>query len=169
MHETRQALVFPLCPRCLCGSTEVLRFNYGVALSELGRVEESLAPLNKCLNLDPGYDNAAIAIGVSLATIGRHDEAEVVLKAAPKIQPDNALVRQHEQVGRVVMEIAQFGEAGLEINLNSSPQRHRGTEKVKESMACRFDTNHPTGECMKHRKHLFFLCVLGASVVQLWF
>ncbi len=53
--------------------------------------------------------------------------------------------------------------------LNSSPQRHRGTEKVKESMACRFDTNHPTGECMKHGKHLFFLCVLGASVVQLRF
>jgi hypothetical protein len=55
------------------------------------------------------------------------------------------------------------------FNLNSSPQRHRGTEKVKESMACRFDTNHPTGECMKHGKHLFFLCVLCASVVQLRF
>ncbi len=35
-------------------------FNYGVALSELDRVEESLAPLNKCLNLDPSYDNAAM-------------------------------------------------------------------------------------------------------------
>jgi Tfp pilus assembly protein PilF len=49
--------------------------------------------LNKCLNLDPGYDNAAIVIGVSLAKIGRHDEADGVLKAAPKIQPDNALVK----------------------------------------------------------------------------
>ncbi|MFA6309946.1 MAG: tetratricopeptide repeat protein [Sterolibacterium sp.] len=70
-------------------------FNYGVALSELGRVEDSLAPLNKCLNLNPGYDNAAIAIGVSLSKLKRYDEAEVVLKAAAKIQPDNALVKQN--------------------------------------------------------------------------
>ncbi len=70
-------------------------FNYGVALSELDRVEESLAPLNKCLNLDPGYDNAAIAIGVSLTKLERYDEAEVVLKAAAKIQPNNALVKQN--------------------------------------------------------------------------
>lgn len=70
-------------------------FNYGVALSELGRVEESLVPLNKCLKLDPSYDNAAIAIGVSLSKLKRYDEAEVVLKAAAKIQPDNALVKQN--------------------------------------------------------------------------
>lgn len=70
-------------------------FNYGVALSELGRVEESLAPLNKCLNLDPSYDNAAIAIGVSLSKLQRYDEAETVLKAAVKIQPDNVLVKQN--------------------------------------------------------------------------
>jgi len=70
-------------------------FNYGLALSELGRVEESLPPLNKCLNLDPSYDNAAIAIGVSLSKLQRYDEAETVLKAAVKIQPDNALVKQN--------------------------------------------------------------------------
>jgi len=70
-------------------------FNYGVALSELDRVEESLAPLNKCLNLDPSYDNAAIAIGVSLTKLERYDEAEIILKAAAKIQPDNALIKQN--------------------------------------------------------------------------
>ena len=72
-----------------------IAFNYGVALSELSRVEESLVPLNKCLNLDPSYDNAAIALGVSLAKLERYDEAEIVLKAATKIQPDNALVKQN--------------------------------------------------------------------------
>ena len=70
-------------------------FNYGVALSELGHVEESLVPLSKCLKLDRSYDNAAIAIGVSLSKLKRYDEAEVVLKAAAKIQPDNALVKQN--------------------------------------------------------------------------
>ena len=72
-----------------------LCFNYGVALSELGRAEASLAPLNKCLNLDPSYDNAAIAIGVSLSKLKRYEEAEIILKTAAKIQPDNALVKQN--------------------------------------------------------------------------
>lgn len=84
-------------------------FNYGVALSELGRVEESLAPLNKCLNLDPGYDNAAIAIGVSLSKLGRYDEAEVVLKAATKVQPDNALVKQN--LAATLARAGKFAEA----------------------------------------------------------
>ena len=70
-------------------------FNYGVALSELDRVEASLEPLNKCLILDPSYDNAAVAIGVSLSKLKRYDEAETVLKVAAKIQPDNALVKQN--------------------------------------------------------------------------
>lgn len=72
-----------------------IAFNYGVALSELGRVEESLAPLNRCLNLDPSYDAAAIAIGVSLAKLGRNEEAEVVLKSAAKLMPNDPLVKQN--------------------------------------------------------------------------
>ncbi len=70
-------------------------FNYGVALSELGRVADSLPPLNKCLSLDPSYNNAAIAVGVSLSKLARYDEAEVVLKAATKIQPENPLIKQN--------------------------------------------------------------------------
>ena len=72
-----------------------IAYNYGLALSELGRVEESLAPLNKCLNLDPGYDNAAIAIGVALSKLKRFEEAAIVLKEAAKRQPDNPLVIQN--------------------------------------------------------------------------
>lgn len=54
-----------------------------------------MAPLNKCLNLDPSYDNAAIAIGVSLSKLERFDEAEAILKASAKIQPQNALIKQN--------------------------------------------------------------------------
>ena len=72
-----------------------IAFNYGVALSELGRVEESLAPLKKCLALDPSYDNSAIALGVSLSKLNRFKEAEDILKTANKIQPDNALIKQN--------------------------------------------------------------------------
>lgn len=91
-------------------------FNYGVALSELNRVEESLVPLNKCLNLDPSYDNAAIAIGVSLSKLERYDEAEAVLKVAAKIQPDNALVKQNlaatlARAGKPVEALPYFRQA----------------------------------------------------------
>ncbi len=91
-------------------------FNYGVALSELGRVEESLAPLNQCLKLDPSYGNAAIAIGVSLSKLQRYDEAEAVLKAAAKIQPDNALVKQNlaatlARAGKHVEALPYFRQA----------------------------------------------------------
>lgn len=74
---------------------EDIAFNYGVALSETGKVEESLAPLRKCLSLDPAYDNAAIALGVSLAKLGCHAEAEEILKIAAKNQPDNPLIKQN--------------------------------------------------------------------------
>lgn len=91
-------------------------FNYGVALSELGRVEESLPPLNKCLNLDPSYDNAAIAIGVSLSKLERYDEAEFVLKTAAKIQPENALIKQNlaatlARAGKVEEALPYFRQA----------------------------------------------------------
>lgn len=70
-------------------------YNYGVALSELGRVEESLVPLRRCLSLDPDYTNATIALGVSLSKLGRYDEAEAALRLAASSQPDNALIKQN--------------------------------------------------------------------------
>lgn len=70
-------------------------YNFGVALSELGRVEDSLAPLKRCLQLDPGYINAAIALGVSFSKLERFDEAEACLRSAAKIQADNPLIIQN--------------------------------------------------------------------------
>jgi tetratricopeptide (TPR) repeat protein len=130
-------------------------FNYGVALSELGRVEESLAPLNKCLNLDPGYDNAAIAIGVSLSKLGRYDEAEVVLKAATKVQPDNALVKQNlaatlARAGKFTDALPYFRQAaslapdspvalmGLANCLNSIEGYEKESLKVYKDVVKRF-------------------------------
>ncbi len=70
-------------------------YNFGVALSELGRVEDSLEPLKRCLRLDPEYTHAAIALGVSLSKLGRFDEAETCLRSAAKTQPGNPLINQN--------------------------------------------------------------------------
>ena len=130
-------------------------FNYGVALSELGRVEESLAPLNKCLNLDLSYDNAAIAIGVSLSKLERYDEAEVVLKAAAKIQPDNALVKQNlaatlARAGKHLEALPYFRQAaslapdnpavlmGLAHCLDSMDAHRKEAQKVYKNVVKQF-------------------------------
>ena len=126
-----------------------------MALSELGRVEESLAPLNKCLNLDPGYDNAAIAIGVSLTKLERYDEAEFVLKTAAKIQPDNALIKQNlaatlARAGKFVEALPYFRQAaslapdnpavlmGLAHCLDSTDAHNKESLKVYKDVAKRF-------------------------------
>ena len=70
-------------------------YNYGVALSELGRAGDSIAPLSRCLKLDPDYVNASIALGVSMSKLRRYDEAEATLRSAAKAAPDNALVKQN--------------------------------------------------------------------------
>jgi len=130
-------------------------FNYGVALSELDRVEDSLVPLNKCLNLDPSYDNAAIAIGVSLSKLQRYDEAEFVLKAAAKIQPDNALVKQNlaatlARAGKYVEALPYFRQAaslapdspvvlmGLAHCLDSMDAHRKEALKVYKDVVKRF-------------------------------
>ncbi len=134
-------------------------FNYGVALSELDRVEESLVPLNKCLNLDPSYDNAAVAIGVSLSKLERYDEAETVLKAAAKIQPDNALIKQNlaatlARAGKYVEALPYFRQAtslapdnpavlmGLAHCLDSIDAHREEAKKVYKDVVKRFpDSN----------------------------
>ncbi len=130
-------------------------FNFGVALSELGRVEESLVPLNKCLNLDPSYDNAAIAIGVSLSKLERYDEAEEILKAAAKIQPDNALVKQNlaatlARAGKHVEALPYFRQAaslapnnpavlmGLAHCLDSIDEHQKEAQKVYKEVVKKF-------------------------------
>jgi len=128
-------------------------FNYGVALSELDRVEESLAPLNRCLNLDPSYDNAAI--GVSLTKLERYDEAEIILKAAAKIQPDNALIKQNlaatlGRAGKHLEALPYFRQAaslapdnpavlmGLAHCLNSIDTHQKEALKVYKDVVKRF-------------------------------
>ena len=145
-----------------------ISFNYGVALSELGRAQESLAPLNKCLNLDPSYDNAAIALGVSLAKLERYDEAELVLKAATKIQPDNALVKQNlaatlARAGKVKEALPYFRQAvslnpengaalmGLAQCLSSieDPDHQRDSLKIYKQVVQKFP-DAPFTEVAKH-------------------
>jgi tetratricopeptide (TPR) repeat protein len=64
-------------------------YNHGICLSELGRTEESVTPLRRCLELDPGYTNAAVGLGVAFARLHRDDEAAEALRTALAQDPGN--------------------------------------------------------------------------------
>ena len=66
-----------------------IAYNHGICLSELGRTEESVTPLRRCLELDPGYTNAAVGLGVAFARLHRDDEAAEALRTALAQDPGN--------------------------------------------------------------------------------
>jgi tetratricopeptide (TPR) repeat protein len=72
-----------------------IEYNLGICLSELGRVEECLAPLKRCVELDAHYANAYIGLGVAHARLGHPEEAEAALRSAVRIEPENAYAKRN--------------------------------------------------------------------------
>ena len=72
-----------------------IEYNLGICLSELGRVEECLAPLQRCIELDPEYANAFIGLGVAHARLGNSDAAEAALRTAVRLEPENAYAKRN--------------------------------------------------------------------------
>jgi tetratricopeptide (TPR) repeat protein len=72
-----------------------IEYNLGICLSELGRVEECLAPLQSCIDLDPDYANAFIGLGVAHARLGNPEEAEAALRSAVRLEPENAYAKRN--------------------------------------------------------------------------
>ena len=141
-------------------------FNYGVALSELGKVEESLAPLRACLKLDPSYDRAAIALSVSYSKLEQFDEAESILRKAAKIKPENALIKHNladtlARAGRTVEALSFFRQAaslapsnpaclmGLAQCLNSIAEHKAEALKVCKDVVKKFPPSPFTEAAMQ--------------------
>jgi tetratricopeptide (TPR) repeat protein len=124
-----------------------IAYNRGICLSQLGRVAESLAPLERCVRLDPDYVNAWVGLGVAHARLGRPVEAEAALRRAIALDPGNAdAVRNLGAVllrsGRADDAVPLFREAtalapedpGAALGLAQSLEQVGG-EAVKEAMA----------------------------------
>lgn len=72
-----------------------IAYNYGICLSELGRIQESVAPLEKCIQLDPQYTHACVGLGVAYTKLGRHGDAERMLRKAIALEPENAYAKRN--------------------------------------------------------------------------
>lgn len=72
-----------------------IEYNLGICLSELGRISESVAPLEKCIAIDPQYVSGLVGLGVAYVRLGRLDEASVALRKAIKLDPNNAYANRN--------------------------------------------------------------------------
>ena len=72
-----------------------VEYNLGICLSELGRVAESIAPLKRCLELNPKYMNAIAGLGVSYGRMRDFDQAEKILRVGVQIDPENPYIKRN--------------------------------------------------------------------------
>lgn len=107
-----------------------IAYNYGICLSELGKIEESVSPLERCIELDQEYTNAYVGLGVSYTRLGRNADAERVLRQAIAQEPDNAFATRNlaavlARSGKAVDALPYFrqvavlapNEAGVHLGL----------------------------------------------------
>jgi len=72
-----------------------IAYNYGICLSELGRIEDSVKPLQRCIELDTDYTNAYVGLGVAYTRLGRNEDAERALREAVYQAPQNAHAKRN--------------------------------------------------------------------------
>ncbi|NCR86151.1 MAG: tetratricopeptide repeat protein [Microcystis aeruginosa K13-05] len=95
-------------------------WNYrGIALDDLGRLEEAIASWDRALEMKPDYPNAWSSRGIALLNLGRFEEAIASFDRALEIKPDypNAWVSRGValvNLGRFEQAIASWDRA-LEI------------------------------------------------------
>jgi tetratricopeptide (TPR) repeat protein len=84
-----------------------IEYNLGICLSELGQTAACIAPLEKCVTLDPGYANAYVGLGVAYIRLGQQDLAEAALREAIRLDPQNAFAKRN-----LAASLARGGDPG---------------------------------------------------------
>ncbi len=86
-----------------------IAYNLGICLSELGRVAECVAPLERCTRLDSAHANAWVGLGVAHTRLGRAGEALAALTRAVELAPDNPYAQRN--LGAVLMQAERLDDA----------------------------------------------------------
>ena len=81
----------------------------GAVFKRLGRVNESLAPKQKAVELSPSDADAHNNLGITLQELGRLDEAEVSYRQAIALKPDYAEV--YNNLGTTLRELGWLDDS----------------------------------------------------------
>ena len=81
----------------------------GLLFKQLGRVNESVAAMQRSVNLAPQDAEAQNNLGVMLQELGRFEEAETSFTEAVSLSPDYALA--HYNLGNTLKEMSRLEEA----------------------------------------------------------
>jgi Flp pilus assembly protein TadD len=84
-------------------------YNLGMALSDVGRLDDAELHLRRALDIAPEYTNARVALGVALERHGRTEEAVEELREAANRSPDNPWAQRN--LGACLLSAGQFEEA----------------------------------------------------------
>ena len=158
-----------------------IAYNYGICLSELGRIEESVPPLERCIELDKGYTNAYVGLGVAYTRLGRNPEAEKALRQAIAQDPENAFAKRNlaavlARSGKAAEALPYFrqaaslapNDAGVHLGLAQCLDELGGdyrkeADKVYSEVARRF-SDHPVAEIAKKARNKIANAQLHATV-----
>jgi tetratricopeptide (TPR) repeat protein len=142
-----------------------IAYNYGICLSELGRIEDSIKPLQRCIELDSDYTNAYVGLGVAFTRLGRNEDAERALREAVHQDPKNAHAKRNlaavlARSGKNNEALPFFRQAvtlgpndpgallGAQCLDAMGGDHRKGSNKVYDEIARRFD-NTPIAEVAK--------------------
>ena len=81
----------------------------GVIYAQTGRLQESVAPMRKCLELEPMDAEAYCNFAIVLQDLARFDEAEASYKQSVALQPDEG--RSHYNLGNLLRAQGRLDEA----------------------------------------------------------
>ena len=127
-----------------------IMYNLGMALSDMGQLDEAQEELRTAVKLAPDFTNARIALGVALQRQGNNTEAIAVLDEAVRRDPKNPwaqrnlgaclfkagrLVEAEEHLRQAVMlapkdQAAMFGLAEVLVALGRTKDAHDAYRKV---------------------------------------
>lgn len=147
-----------------------IAYNYGICLSELGRIDESVKPLQRCVELDHAYTNAYVGLGVAFTKLGRNEDAERALREAIHQDPENAYAKRNlaavlARSGKSKEALPLFRQAaslapndpGAQLGLAQCLDQLGGDyrkegDKVYDEIVRRF-ADHPTAEIAKKARN----------------
>ncbi|MBF0382037.1 MAG: tetratricopeptide repeat protein [Magnetococcales bacterium] len=93
----------------IADDTELLHYNLGLSLLQLGQIQKGIASLQRAIAIQPAYYEALNSLGYALYGEDRLDEAVKYLQKAISIKPDYLIA--YNNLGNVYLAKGEFDKA----------------------------------------------------------